>query len=291
MEKIQEAIARARATRTQGLDGLAETPQSVAATDSATDSVTIASPAVTPALATADVPVNWAALATFVPKAAHLQRNRIVAFSSGRDAKPFDVIRTRLLQQMRKNNWRSVAITSPGPGCGKTMLCLNLAFSLGRQQDQRTLVIDLDWRRPSMAKYLGSGQTGNMAKVLDGTAAFADGVLRYGKNLAFASHTGPVRNSAELLQSAQTAQVLGAITAAYDPTVMIFDMPPMQAGDDVMAFASRVDCVLLVAAAEETTIKQVDACERDLATQTNMLGVILNKCRYMTDEGNYGYYD
>ena len=72
---------------------------------------------------------------------------------------------------------------------------------------------------------------------------------------------------------------------------MIFDMPPMQAGDDVMAFASRVDCVLLVAAAEETTIKQVDLCERNLATQTNVLGVILNKCRYMGDEDSYGYYD
>lgn len=285
MEKIQDAIAKARAVRGQDRPA----PHASQPDTGHTTAVT-ATDDPGPAPDPAAVAAHWAALPAFAARAAHLQRNRIVAFTPGREATPFDVIRTRLLQQMRTNGWRRLAITSPGPGCGKSMLTLNLAFSLGRSADQRTLIIDMDMRRPSMGKYLGITRECSMARVLDGTAAFADTALRYGKSLAFAPHSGAVRNSAELLQSVQAAAVLDQITAAYDPTVMIFDMPPMQAGDDVMAFASRVDCVLLVAAAGDTTIKQVDTCERNLAAQTNVLGVILNKCRYMGDEDSYGYY-
>ena len=68
---------------------------------------------------------------------------------------------------------------------------------------------------------------------------------------------------------------------------MIFDMPPLLVGDDALAFIGHVDCVLLVAAAETTTIKEIDTCERELAAHTNVLGVVLNKCRY--PDRHYGY--
>ena len=65
-------------------------------------------------------------------------------------------------------------------------------------------------------------------------------------------------------------------------------MPPMLVSDDLMAFVPHLDCVLLVAAAERTRLDEVDKCEQDLAEQTNVLGVVLNKCRYMGED--YGYY-
>ena len=42
-----------------------------------------------------------------------------------------------------------------------------------------------------------------------------------------------------------------------------------------------------VAGAETTTIKEIDACERDLAAQTNVMGVVLNKCNYMGQGHSY----
>ena len=71
---------------------------------------------------------------------------------------------------------------------------------------------------------------------------------------------------------------------------MLFDLPPMLVSDDTMAFVGHVDAVLLIAAAEATTIKEVDSCERELASQTNVMGVVLNKCRYMGPEYGYSYY-
>ena len=74
-----------------------------------------------------------------------------------------------------------------------------------------------------------------------------------------------------------------------DPDVILVDMPPMLATDDVVAFLPNVDAVLLVAAAGASQIAEVDDCERELSERTNVMGVILNKCRYISDKYNYKY--
>jgi Mrp family chromosome partitioning ATPase len=215
----------------------------------------------------------------------------VVTFAGGSDAVAFDALRTRLLQQMRAQGWRRVAITSPGAGCGKTTLALNLAFSLARQPEVRTLLAELDLRRPSIARVLGTPDRANLAEVLAGEAAFEDCALRLSQNLLLAANRTPSRDAAELLASGATAQALTRIEEDYAPDITLFDMPPMLVIDDMMAFAGEVDCVLLVAAAEASTIKEVDTCERELAAQTNVLGVVLNKCRYIDRGAGYGYYD
>ena len=50
-----------------------------------------------------------------------------------------------------------------------------------------------------------------------------------------------------------------------------------------------VDCALLIARAEVTTVAQIDACEREIAEQTNVLGVVLNQYRHEDDTTGYGY--
>lgn len=284
MEKIQSAIAKARAIRAGGPDA---SPNPIAGMPGAAP-MPQRSPVMTN---TAQVEAAWSALPTFSPNAAQMARHRIVAFEGGREAVTFDVMRTRLLQQMRANNWRRLAITSPGAGCGKSMIALNLGFSLARQADLRTVVAELDLRRPSLAKTLAIREPHSFAHVLEGASRFEDNALRYGQNLAFATNQSAFRNPAELMHSPNVAPVLADIEVRYDPSLIIFDLPPLLVSDDAMAFVSHVDCVLLVAAAESSTIKEIDICERDLASQTNVLGVVLNKCRYTDSSYGYGYYN
>jgi protein-tyrosine kinase len=237
---------------------------------------------------------RWLALPEFRPEAKLMQRNHIVGFFSGREggkeAGAIDMMRTRILQEMRKNGWRRLAITSPNPTCGKTTVCLNLAFSLGRQANQRTIVADLDMRRPGMARLLGMRGSNSFSRVLEGQAEAVENLVRYGENLAFGTNAGPARNPAELLQSTEAAEALAKIEAEYEPTIVLCDMPPMLQSDDMLAFASKVDCVLLLAAAETTSIDDLDICERELSAHTNVLGVVLNKCRYTDSSSGYGYY-
>lgn len=293
MEKIQSAIAKARAARSEKAASVAEGADSPVPAETA-DSANRAPKAKADPLILSD-PIRtdaaWNAIPEFKPRAKRVMRNHIVAFDSGREAVPFDVMRTKLLQQMRANKWRRLAITSPGGSCGKTTIALNLGFSLARQPNLHTLIAEVDLRRPSIAGILGIQETHSFAKVLDGSARFEDNVLRYGQNLAFATNRVPARNPAELLHNPGVGPVLADIETRFDPDLILFDTPPMLIGDDAMAFMGHVDCVLLVAAAEKSTAKEIDICERELATQTNVLGVVLNKCRYMGPKYGYSYYD
>lgn len=277
MERIQSAIQKARVAR-EGKTGPDAAPATVAGAGRAPEA---------PAPSSRDE--AWARLETFQPNPQQFERSRIMTLEPGATATPFDVMRTRLLKQMRTNGWRRLAITSPGPACGKTTTCLNLAFSLARQSDIRTMVIEVDLRRPAMAKALGIRHAHSFADVLAGRADPADHLVRYGMNLAFGTNQGLTRNSAELLQSEAIVEALTRIETTYAPDILIFDMPPMQVGDDAIAFLEKTDCALLIAAAGTTTVAQVDHCEQDIAAHTNVMGVVLNKCRYLSKDQSYGY--
>lgn len=273
MEKLQSAIEKARAQRQD-----AATPKRGRT----------AKPAPT-APVTDDLVDRWAALraTTIPPRAQH--DNLLVSYGGGKAAGPFDMLRTRILQQANSNGWRRVALVSPHSGCGKTTLTANLAFSFRRREDLRTMVLDLDLRRPSLARILGQTPEHTMADVLRGRVSFADHGLRLGDNIALGLNSGPVETSSEILQTRQTQEVLDAIDAEYAPDIMLFDMPPMQAADDNFGFLNNVDCALLIAEAEQTTISQVDVTERQIAELTNVMGVVLNKGRYTDDTYGYGY--
>jgi protein-tyrosine kinase len=231
----------------------------------------------------------WDSLEPFEPDLHAMAENRIITCS---DSDPsdavFDMLRTRILRNMRENRWVALGITSPTSGCGKSVTSLNLAFSLARQADVRTVLVDLDLRRPSIARILGLERPQSMASVLQGTAPLAENFIRVGENLAIGTNATTHRNSSEILLNPATAQGVAALKAAFRPNVLLFDMPPMLVSDDVMAFLPNLDCVLLVAGAEKTRLDEVDACEQDLSGQSNLLGVVLNMCRYVGE--TYGYY-
>ena len=59
---------------------------------------------------------------------------RIVSHNGGdQRSRPYDMLRTQVLQSMDLNGWKILGVTSPTPGCGKTLTAINLAFSIARQ--------------------------------------------------------------------------------------------------------------------------------------------------------------
>ena len=274
MERIQAAIQKAKEQR--GGRDAAIAPSRAAAPEAAPAALN-------------GTPAVWESLAPFVPDPEHMRRERIVSFERADPAHmTIDMMRTKILRQMAEKGWDSLAITSPTSECGKSMVSLNLAFSLAQLTDSRTVLMDLDLRRPSLAKALGLRDEHSMASLLQGESSAAESFVRYGDALAIGTTVRPVRNSAELLNHSSCAAALAQMKADLRPGTIIYDLPPMLTCDDVMAFLPNVDCILLVAGAEVTTLDEIDRCERDLSEQTNVLGVILNKCRYTAER--YGYY-
>lgn len=267
MERIQSAIAKARATR-QGSnqDGSRQ-----------------------PAAAEKGVAAAWAELTEVPIRPRQLEEARIIAHQPGPGVTAYDLMRTNLLKHLRENGWSRVAISSPGSGCGKTTLCLNLAFSLARQSDLRVLVLEMDLRRPMMVPMLGLTGKPNLADILIGKQTAALGLVRIGKNLAIGANSDPVPNPAELLSSAQAAATIDAIEARFKPDVILCDLPPVLVTDDTLAFLDQVDCALMVAAAEQSTVAEIDRAGKELADYTRVLGVVLNKCRFMDRLESYSH--
>jgi Mrp family chromosome partitioning ATPase len=233
----------------------------------------------------------WDALPRLEVSAAQIRKARLVAFEGGNDAGPYDLLRTRILQQAQKNNWRRVAVVSPHSESGKTTTVANLAFSFGRQKDLRTLALDFDLRRVGLAKVLGQQSRHTMADILERRVPFAAHGLRHGANVAIGLNAGPVRNPSEVLQNQQTRDVLDEIEAQYQPDIVLFDMPPLMSSDDNFGFLKNVDCALILAEADRTTTAQIDLAERQVSELTNVMGVVLNKCRYATEGYGYDYAD
>ncbi len=282
MERIQAAIQKAKEAR-------GETAAPAGAARPLASPLATGAPRAPQRGAPAAPGPAWAELAPYHPVPARMEAARIVTFD---DADPahvaFDMTRTRLVRTLKANGWSAVGITSPGPGCGKTTLTLNLAFSLAHQADLRTVLVDLDLRRPMVARELDLPPGRSVARFLRGEAGPAETFLRYGENLAIAGDAEPVRHSGDLLMSASAGQAAASVKAAFAPDVILYDLPPMLASADAMAFLPQLDAVLLVAGAEKTRIEEVERCEHELAQNANLLGVVLNMCRYTGEE--YGYY-
>lgn len=231
----------------------------------------------------------WAALRPAMLKPAHLARHRII--TAGRTDPvhvTFDVLRTRLLRALRARGWSRVAITSPTPGCGKTFVAANLAFALSRQASCRTLVMDLDLRIPSLGRTLGVRAPGSIADLLGGTRSPAEHLLRLAPNLAVGLNDSPVHDAAELLQEPGTAAALAAMLAGLEPDVVLYDLPPTLACDDVIAFLPQVDGILLVANGNATKAEEIRQCERLFGDAVPLLGVVLNRADERGAE-TYGY--
>ncbi|MES2549457.1 MAG: CpsD/CapB family tyrosine-protein kinase [Pseudomonadota bacterium] len=266
MERIQSALAKARAARDRKLQG-ANPGSGTKNTESG----------------------PWPGLTELKLNPGHLERNRIVAMHPGANAASFDVMRTNLLRTLRTNGWTRVAITSPTPGCGKSTLAANLAFSLARLADTRVLLVELDLRHPSLLRMLGQETDQNFAGMLaEGKIDYGQ-IRRAGPNLAFALNARAMENPAELLSAARTADIIDEIEAQLRPDVVLFDLSPVLVSDDAISFLDQVDCALMVAAANETTVSEIDKCGKDLAKRTQVLGVVLNKCDYMEQEESLAY--
>ncbi|PRY19850.1 Mrp family chromosome partitioning ATPase [Aliiruegeria haliotis] len=270
MEKLQAALAKAREKRESlGVD----TTRGVKSHRASTDH---------------EIADRWSSIRRIDVSERKKERGRLVSLNSNKDAAAFDVLRTKVLKITAANGWRRIAVTSPAPGSGKTTTSINLAVSLSRQPDLRIMLMDLDMRRPALAKALGQREQHSVEDFLNGRADFPDIARRLSSNLILAMNHKPYREASDLFLREQTAQALDRVEADYQPDYMVFDMPPMLVNDDTAAFLGNVDCVLMIAEAGVTTIDQIDACERELASQTNVLGVVLNKCR--PGRGSNGYY-
>lgn len=252
-----------------------------------------------PANLTATDPASiWASLRAIPVDSGHLERNLVITAGRHDPAHgAFDVLRTRLVQTLLEKNWRRVAITSPSRDCGKTFTAVNLAISLSRYEANRTVLMDMDMRNPSVAKVIGANKPFQMGDFLKGEVSTIDhfrrsgrNSLNIGSNLAVGLNAKVEPYAAELMSDPHTEQVLSRMMEELAPDVLLYDMPPALAFDDVIAFKRHFDGVLMVIGGGISRADEVHEVMRRLGDDVPLLGVVLNQAEGEIRQGHtYGY--
>jgi protein-tyrosine kinase len=279
MERIKLAIERARQQASTAAAPAATRPSRPVRPPS------IEQPLETgPAVADLGAPVDLRPL-----DRAHLERNRIVTLDRENPLRgPFDLLRTQVLQKMQEHGWRTLAITSPSVQSGKTVVATNLALSIAHHPERTALLVDFDLRHPRVATYLGLPDGTSLNEVLAGQADLQSAIVHAGIPgfLALPTHR-KVPGAGEVLASERVGRILHALRDDYPERIVVLDLPPVTAVDDVIAVLPRVDCVLLVVGSGSSTKQEIEEARRHLA-RCNLLGVVVNKVSGPT--ARYAYY-
>ena len=293
MEKLQKAISKARETRgDQPAPEETPAPPPESATPKANGTQRPRrregpKSYILEAAQQFEFPPSWDLLTPFEPNPDLLLKNRIMTLHAQTTSNPFDILRTKVFLLMRQNGWKRMAITSPTKSCGKTTTACNLAVGFSRQRELKTMLFDMDLRRPGVANLMGRKPSHGIRDVLNGNVSARDQMMRLRTNVALSMARGPVADPTQVMLADTTSQMFDDVQEEFEPDVMIFDLPPMLVTDDARAFLKNVDCALIVARAEQTRVSQLDICEREVAEHTNVLGVMLNNCRHVSDEEEY----
>jgi protein-tyrosine kinase len=256
MERIKEAVKRAKLQR-ETMAG--QTPLS-------------------PAAATRSAKPEQAIVLPTDP--AVLEANRIIAARTGNaQVASFDMLRTKVLQDMDRRGWQVLVVTSPTPECGKTVTAINLALSISRQPERFVFLIDLDLRKPRIAQYLGVTPRHGLAEAVSGSVHLEDALFQIdiaSTQLAIIGNKKSTNAPTEAIVSRQMNDIM-AMLRSYSPRpTIIVDMPPVLGSDDVLAFLPQADCCILAVAEGISTLREIESSEKLLAT-TNMLGTVLTK--------------
>lgn len=183
----------------------------------------------------------------------------------------------------------TVLVTSALAGEGKTSLAASLAV-FAVQLGRKALLVDLDLRRPAVARTFAVRPPADALAVLAGQVAFADAVVRDPESglhlLAAGDHYD---NPITLLTSERLHGLLRGASELYDH--VIIDGPPVLGLPDAMALSGAADAILFVARWDRTKRDAVAAALKQLAdVSAEVAGVVLNQVN-MKRHASYAYGD
>ena len=203
-------------------------------------------------------------------------------------AEQYRSLRTRLKRAESGRALRTIAITSPNKGDGKSLTAANLALTMAQEFQHRVLLIDCDLRRPSVHRLFGLTEGPGLGDVLMGAAELDHALVALPEYHLTVLPAGlPPSRPAELLGSAAMRRLLDTLRSRFDR--ILIDVPPVAPLADLHILAPMVDGLLMIVRAG---ITPKPAIERALAglDASKVLGLVLNESGGETAETYYEGY-
>ncbi len=204
-------------------------------------------------------------------------------------AESYRTVRTSIYFGIPRFAAKTLLVTSPSPGDGKTTLASNLAIAVA-QAGRRVLLIDADCRKPMQHVIFGLKPDIGLSSVLCGEATLEQAVQPTETERLFILPCGPIpANPAEMLNSDPFTDLIKVLSTQFDQ--IIIDSPPVVAVTDARILAAFCDATVLVLRADKSTRKlSSHAMEGLRAVGANVLGIVVNDVpRQRSSYSYYGY--
>lgn len=185
---------------------------------------------------------------------------------------------------------KSIVLTSSVPNEGKSTVAYNLAQAIA-SSGKRTLIVECDMRRRSLADIVGARARHGIYAVLSGQVELDEALVATShRNLFFLDSEPHIPNPADILSSQRFRKLVAQMESDFD--YVVIDTPPVGTFVDAAIIATLADATALVV--RERFVKRAElqnAYDQLKKADANVIGVIMNMCEAESSEYYYAYYN
>lgn len=185
---------------------------------------------------------------------------------------------------------KSIVLTSSVPSEGKSTVAYNLAQAIA-SSGKRTLIVECDMRRRSLADMVGARARHGIYAVLSGQVELDEALVATShRNLFFLDSEPHIPNPADILSSQRFRKLVAQMESDFD--YVVIDTPPVGTFVDAAIIAALADATALVV--RERFVKRAElqnAYDQLKKADANVIGVIMNMCEAESSEYYYAYYN
>ncbi|MBT3750860.1 MAG: polysaccharide biosynthesis tyrosine autokinase [Bacteroidetes bacterium] len=219
-------------------------------------------------------------------------RRRLITYEDPKSpiSEGYRSLRTNIMYSSAKQKIKSMIVSSPQPGEGKSTTVANLAIAFA-QLRKRTLLIDADLRKPVQHNVFDQPRGPGLSEYLIGEVESFDSIIHGTKieNLFMVTAGGLPPNPSELLGSERMSELVDKLEQEWD--MVLFDSPPIVAVTDSSMISAEIDALIMVVKAGQTDRTAVSRALDTIANvKSPLIGAILNGANPETLAGKYSYY-
>lgn len=209
----------------------------------------------------------------------------------------FRRLRTPILYPASGNPPKTILVTSVVPHEGKGFICANLGIALAQGMEHHALMLDCDFRRPTLSQLFGLPNDTGLVDHLQDNIDLSLLIRKTGQpKLSLIPSGKPPRNPSELLDSSRMVALINELAGRYQDRIILFDSPPNIVASETSILAKHLDGIILVvrygASKREHVKKFVDTIGPE-----KILGLVFNGYPENTMESfldkkmGYGYHE
>jgi capsular exopolysaccharide synthesis family protein len=219
-------------------------------------------------------------------------RRRLITYEDPKSpvSESYRSLRTNITYASADKKIKSIIVSSPQPGEGKSTTVANLSIAFA-QLRKRTLLIDADLRKPVQHNVFDQQRGPGLSEYLIGDVKDFNSIVHATRieNLYLVTAGGLPPNPSELLGSDRMSALVDRLESEWD--MVLFDSPPIVAVTDSSMISAEIDALVLVVKAGSTDRSAVDrALDTVINVRSPLIGAILNGVNQETLAGKYSYY-